>query len=414
GYQGVSSVFAGAILKPWGQRHKNQNAIIPIMQQKLNTIPGLQVAAFPLPPLPVGGSNIPIQFTVNTTSGFPLLYEVSQSFFKAAKDSGMFVYINNTLKYNQPQLDVKINYSKAEELSINMQSVGDALAGAFGGNYINYFSMIGQSYKVISQVERRFRLTPDQIDQIYVKTASNQSVPLSTIADLVLSAQPNSLTHFQQIHSATIEAIPMPGVTLGEALHYLQKLADKTFPQGFTYNYAGQSRQFIQEGSALVVTLFFALTIIYLVLAAQFESFRDPFIILISVPMSICGALIPLNLGAATINIYTQVGLITLVGLISKHGILMVDFANHLQVNEGLSIREAIEKAASIRLRPILMTTAAMVIGVVPLIISSGAGAASRFDIGLVIATGMSIGTLFTLFVVPTMYTFIAKNKHKV
>jgi multidrug efflux pump len=226
--------------------------------------------------------------------------------------------------------------------------------------------------------------------------------------------QPNALTQFQQLNSATLQGVMIPGHSMAEGLKFLQQEAEKILPKDMSYDFAGQSRQFIQEGTALLITFFFALIVIFLVLSAQFESFRDPFIILISVPMSICGALIPLYLGLATINIYTQVGLITLIGLISKHGILMTDFANKLQINEGLDRREAIEKAASIRLRPILMTTAAMIVGVVPLILATGAGAKSRFDIGIVIAIGMLIGTLFTLFVVPTMYSLIAKDHSKV
>ncbi len=295
-----------------------------------------------------------------------------------------------------------------------MQDIGNALATNLGGNYINLFSMEGQSYQVIPQALRSMRLNPDLIAQIYVRTANGSMIPLSTVVNITQTVKPNSLNEFQQLNAATISGMLMPGKSIGEGLGFLTKEAQKVLPKGFTYDYAGQSRQYIQEGSSLMVTFFFAIVVIFLVLAAQFESFRDPIIILISVPMSICGALIPLNLGAATINIYTQVGLITLIGLITKHGILMVEFANQLQIHEKLSVREAIEKAAAIRLRPILMTTAAMVLGVLPLVMASGAGAKSRFDIGLVIATGMLVGTCFTLFVVPTMYTFFAKDHSKV
>lgn len=407
----VNSIIAGDILKPWSKRSSTQSDAQKYLQNQFNNVAGLQVAAFPLPPLPTGGSNIPIQFEVTTTDNFSDLYQVSQKLLQAALKSGLFVYADNSLKFDQPQLSLNIDRDKAETLGISMQDIGNSLSAALSENYVNYFSMQGRSYQVIPQVLRAYRLNPNQIGQIYIKTANNKSIPLSTIATVTLGAQPNDLAHFQQLNSATIEGILAPGKTIGQGLAYLQEQAKQILPKGYTYDYAGQSRQFMQEGNALVATFFFALIVIYLVLAAQFESFRDPLIILVSVPMSICGALIFLNLGLATVNIYTQVGLITLVGLISKHGILMTDFANHLQINEGLSIREAIEKSAAIRLRPILMTTAAMVLGVVPLLIASGAGAASRFDIGLVIAAGMSIGTVFTLFVVPTMYTFIAKRK---
>ena len=293
-----------------------------------------------------------------------------------------------------------------------MQEIGDALATTLGGNYVNLFSMEGRSYRVIPQVIRKFRFNPEQLKNIYVRTDSGELVPLATVVTITESVQPNNQSQFQQLNSATLQGMMMPGKTIGDGLTFLRDQAEKILPKGFSYDYAEQSRQFIQEGSALMYTFFFAVIIIYLVLAAQFESFRDPWIILISVPMSICGALIPLNLGFATINIYTQVGLITLIGLISKHGILMVDFANQLQVEEGLSRRAAIEKAAAIRLRPILMTTAAMILGVIPLVFAVGAGAASRYSIGLVVATGMFVGTLFTLFVVPTMYTLLSKERN--
>ena len=253
-------------------------------------------------------------------------------------------------------------------------------------------------------------MSPEQLGRIYVKSINGTMVPLSTVVTAVEKTAPNAASHFQQLNSATIQAVMMPGKTLGDGLHFLQEAAKETLPKGFSSDYGGASRQFMQEGNALLFAFVFAIIIIFLVLSAQYESFRDPLIVLISVPMSICGALIPLNLGLASINIYTQVGLITLIGLISKHGILIVDFANQLQREKNLDRRAAVEEAAGIRLRPILMTTAAMVFGVLPLLIASGAGAVSRFDIGLVIAAGLLIGTCFTLFVVPTMYTYIAED----
>lgn len=405
-----TSVFAGQILKPWNQRTISLKENVEELNKKLDNVQGLQVSAFTLPPLPTGGSNIPVQFEIMTTADFKDLYSYSQQLLKVAKKSGLFTFVDNTLKYDLPKLSIKIDRKKAESLGVSMEEIGRALAISFGGNYVNYFSMEGRSYQVIPQVKQKFRYVPNDITQIYVKNAQNVSIPLSTFVTLKLSAQPNSLTHFQQLNSTGIEAVLRPNVTIDQGLRYLQAEAQKIFPRGYTFDYAGQSRQFIREGSALIGTFFFALVIIYLVLAAQFESFRMPFIILISVPMSICGALIPLYLGLATINIYTQVGLITLIGLISKHGILMTDFANQLRRKEGMDVFDAIEKAATIRLRPILMTTAAMVLGVLPLLAASGPGSVSRFDIGLVIAAGMLIGTIFTLFVVPNMYILFAKR----
>jgi len=293
-----------------------------------------------------------------------------------------------------------------------MSDVGGALASMLGGGYVNYFSMSGRSYKVIPQVQQRFRLNPRQLLDYHIRAADGTLVPLSTIATVSTKTVPESLNHFQQLNSATIQGVAMPGVAQGDALAYLQELAARMLPRDYSVDYGGLSRQYIQETSGFVTTFGFALIIIFLALAALFESFRDPVIILVSVPMSIAGALIFVSTGVAgaSLNIYTEVGLVTLMGLISKHGILIVQFANDLQA-QGRSKREAIEQAASIRLRPILMTTAAMVLGVVPLITAAGAGAVSRFQMGLVIASGLSIGTLFTLFVVPAVYMLLSADR---
>jgi multidrug efflux pump len=309
---------------------------------------------------------------------------------------------------------VQIDRNKAALLGLSMQDIGNALSSMLGGGYVNYFSLASRSYKVIPQAQQRDRLNSDQVRNYYIRTASGASVPLSTLVHITTKATPESLNHFQQLNAATIQGVTLPGVTTGDALGYLKGLADRILPQGYSVDYGGLSRQFNQESGGFVVMFAFALIIIFLALAAQFESFRDPFIILVSVPMSIAGAMIfiSLGVGGASLNIYTQVGLVTLMGLISKHGILIVQFANNLQ-KEGKSKREAVEQAASIRLRPILMTTSAMVLGVVPLITASGAGAASRFNMGLVIASGIAIGTLFTLFVVPAVYMLIAADHTK-
>ncbi|MCL9685524.1 efflux RND transporter permease subunit [Legionella maioricensis] len=409
----MSQPVSGMVLKPWDQRSKSQFDLKQPLQDKLSGISGLNAFAIVPPPLPGGGGGTPVQFVVKTTNDFQSLFDVSNKLTEKAKKSGLFIYIDNSLKFNQPEVELSINRSKASEMGLDMRAVGSSLTSALSGNYVNYFNLEGRSYQVIPQLDRKFRLTPEQLGQIYVKTMAGVMVPLSTVVTPVEKTQPNAATHFQQLNSATIQAVMMPGKTLGEGLQFLQDAANETLPKGFTYDFGGESRQFMQEGSALVFAFLFAIVIIFLVLSAQYESFRDPLIVLISVPMSICGALIPLNLGLASINIYTQVGLITLIGLISKHGILIVDFANHLQREKNLDKRAAVEEAAAIRLRPILMTTAAMVFGVLPLLIASGAGAVSRFDIGLVIATGLLIGTCFTLFVVPTMYTYIAEDHRR-
>ena len=410
GVHGVNSAMAGFLLKPWDQRKRKQAAIKAELQPKLSHIAGLNTFIFPLPPIPTS-EGPGLQFVLTTTSDHQLLYPYVQRLLSEAKRSGLFMFVDSSLKYNKPEYRLTINRAKAAEVGLTMQSIGSALATALGGGYVNRFSMQGRSYYVIPQVARQFRAGPDNLKSIYLKTLTGEMIPLSTVTHFTRTTQPNNLSQFQQLNSATIQGMMAPGHTLADGLNFLQTKAKQILPRGINYDYGGQSRQFIHEGNTLIYTFFFALMVIYLVLAAQFESWRDPWIILISVPMSICGALIPLNLGAATINIYTQVGLITLIGLISKHGILMVDFANKLQAEQKLWPRDAIEQAAAIRLRPILMTTAAMVLGVMPLVLARGAGAASRFDMGLVIATGMLFGTLFTLFVVPTMYTLINKRQ---
>jgi multidrug efflux pump len=294
-----------------------------------------------------------------------------------------------------------------------MSDIGSALASMLGGGYVNYFGLDGRSYKVIPQVQQQSRLNTDQLLNYYIKAADGTPIALSTVATITTKVVPESLNHFQQLNSATIQGVTFPGVSQAEALDYLRDLAKRTLPAGYTIDYGGAMRQYVQESGGFVVTFGFALIIIFLSLAALFESFRDPLIILFSVPMSIAGALLFLSVlstmgvPGASLNIYTQVGLVTLMGLISKHGILIVEVANELQ-RTGKNKRESVEEAAGIRLRPILMTTAAMVLGVIPLILASGAGALSRFSMGLVIASGIAIGTLFTLFVVPAVYVMIA------
>ncbi|MDR3631989.1 MAG: efflux RND transporter permease subunit [Desulfocapsaceae bacterium] len=400
--------IAGMVLKAWDERERTSNVLQPILQKELAGIAGVRVVAFQPPPLP-GSHGLPVQFVLQTTDSFGRLSPVADQFLLEAQKSGMFMFLDSDLKYDLPQSEVVIDRDMTAQLGLSMQDVGGALSSMLGGNYVNYFSLDGRSYKVIPQVQQGFRLNTQQLEDYYIRTATGKSIPLATVAHMKASVAPESLNHFQQQNAATISGVAFPGVTQGEALNYLKQLAQQTLPPGYGIDYSGQSRQYTQESTALVVTFFFALIIIFLALAAQFESFRDPVIILISVPMSICGALIfiSLGVGGASLNIYTEVGLVTLIGLISKHGILIVEFANNLQ-RQGHSKREAIEMAAAIRLRPILMTTAAMVLGVVPLIIATGAGAISRYNMGLVIASGLSIGTLFTLFVVPAMYMLLA------
>lgn len=405
-----AQVIAGMVLKPWDERQRTTSQLQPLLQKDLSQIAGSQIAVFQPPPLP-GARGLPIQFVITTTEPFSRLYEVSQDFLQTALKSGKFIFLQSDLRIDLPQTRIDIDRDMAAQLGLNMQEIGSALSAMLGGGYVNFFELDGRSYKVIPQVEQRYRLNPDQLKHYYLRTASGGMVPLSTVVHLTTSVQPETINHFQQLNSATIQGVALPFVAQGQALDSLKQLARETLPAGYTFDYAGPSRQFEQESGGLVLTFFFALVIIFLALAAQFESFRDPIIILVTVPMAISGALLFINLGIghATLNIYTEVGLVTLIGLISKHGILIVEFANNLQ-REGRSKREAIEYAAGLRLRPILMTTGAMVLGVLPLITASGAGAVSRFNMGLVIAAGLSIGTLFTLFVVPAMYMLLGAD----
>ena len=402
--------IAGMVFKPWDERAVTSNKLQPIVQGQLAQIAGQRIVAFQPPPLP-GSQGLPVQFVINTTDSFDRLDTVAHEFLQEAVKSGLFIFLDTDLRIDQPQSTVEIDRNKTAQLGLKMSDVGSAMAWMLGGGYVNYFSLDERSYKVIPQVQQDYRQNLDQLMNYYIGAVDGVPVPLSTVAKITTKTIPESLNHFQQLNEATIQGVAAPGVSQGQALGYLNDLAARTLPRNYSIDYGGLSRQYVQESSGFVTTFAFALIIIFLALSALFESFRDPLIILVSVPMSIAGALIfiSVGIGGATLNIYTQVGLVTLMGLVSKHGILIVEFANGLQA-EGKSKREAIEQAAAIRLRPILMTTAAMVLGVVPLLLASGAGAVSRFDMGLVIASGLAIGTLFTLFVVPAVYLMIAAN----
>jgi len=406
--------MGGMVLKPWSQRKLTSNQLQPMVQKQTNQIAGGQVAVFQPPSLPGGGAGLPVQFVLQ--SAFPLeqMDKVSTEVLNEARKSGKFQMLTSDLFYNMQQGQFQINKDKVAEFGLTLKQVGDALSAALSENYINYFDYMGRSYQVIPQTIRDQRLLTDQLLNYYINTADGKSISLATFVTMKKNIGPQSVNHFQQLNSVTLSGIPAPGVSMGEALNTLNDIAKPLLPQGYTVNYASQSRQYMQQSNAMLLTFLMALIIIFLSLSVLFNSFRDPLIVLISVPMSICGAMIfiSLSVGGATLNIYTEVGLVTLIGLISKHGILIVEFANDLQ-KAGKNKWEAITSAASIRFRPIIMTTAAMVLGVIPLIRATGAGAESRFNIGLVIATGISIGTCFTLFVVPAMYMLIAQDYSK-
>jgi len=404
--------FGGLVTVPWNERKRTTEQIAAELFPKTGSIAGLQVIPITPPPLP-GGSNFPIELVIASTVEPRELLDVANKLVAKAFESGVFMFADTDLKYDQPQTEIVFDRDKVAALGLNLQKVGVDLSTMLSGNYVNRFSNQGRSYKVIPQIKRTERLTADQLKDIYVSGPDGRMVQLSTFATLKNTTEPRELKRFQQLNSATIQGAISPGVSKDQALKVLEDEARKILPPGSVIDYAGESRQLRKEGNALVTTMVLSFVLIFLVLAAQFESFRDPFIILFgSVPLALSGALMFAFLGFTSVNIYSQVGLITLVGLVSKNGILIVEFANHLQ-EEGLDKVRAVIQAAATRLRPILMTTAATVAGHTPLILAHGPGAAARNSIGTVLVTGMIIGTAFTLFVVPAIYVVVARTRTK-
>ena len=401
--------FGGMVVKPWSQRNKTTQQLLLESSAKLSKIAGVRVIPLTPPPLP-GGGNFPVDFVIASAAEPQQVSQLAEKLVQKAMMSGMFIYADTDVKFDQPQTEVVFDRDKLRSQGVDLSQAGQDLSTMMGGNYVNRFSIQGRSYKVIPQVQRVERLTPDQLSHIYVKGSADKLVPLSTFATLKTTTEPRSLNKFQQLNAVRIQGVIPPNVPLDKALTFLEEQAKQILPQGFTTDYAGESRQLRIEGSKFLGTFLLSAILIYLVLAAQFESFRDPFIILAgSVPLAISGALMFSFLGFTTLNIYSQVGLITLVGLISKNGILIVEFANHLQ-ETGKSKLEAITGAANTRLRPILMTTAATVFGHFPLVLARGPGAGARNSIGIMLVSGMIIGTIFTLFVVPSIYMLVAKT----
>ena len=401
--------FGGMVTKPWSERKKTAQQLLVESTGPLSKIAGIRVIPLTPPPLP-GGGNFPVDFVIASAGEPQQLVQFANQLVQKAMTSGIFIYADSDLKYDQPQAEVVFDRDKLRSQGVDLSQAGQDLSTLLGGNYVNRFSIQGRSYKVIPQVKRVERLTPEQLSQIYVTGSQNKMVPLSTFANLRTTTEPRELKKFQQLNAVRIQGVLPPGVPLDKGLRLLEDEAQKILPQGFSVDYAGESRQLRVEGSKFLGTFLLSGVLIYLVLAAQFESFRDPFIILAgSVPLAISGALTFSFLGLTTLNIYSQVGLITLVGLVSKNGILIVEFANHLQ-ETGKEKLEAIVEAASTRLRPILMTTAATVIGHFPLVLAKGPGAGARNSIGIMLVSGMIIGTVFTLFVVPSIYMLVAKR----
>ncbi len=402
--------FGGFVTKPWSERTKTTDQLLLEIAGPLSQIPGIRAIPLTPPPLP-GGGDFPVDLVISSAAEPEQLREFANQLVPKAFASGLFMFADVDVKFDQPQTEVVFDRDKLRSQGVSLSQAGLDLSTMLGGDYVNRFSIQGRSYKVIPQVKREDRLTPDQLEQMYITGSDDQLVPLSTFASLRTTTEPRELKKFQQLNAIRIQGVIPPPVPLDQALRVLEDEARAILPQGFTIDYAGESRQLRVEGSRFLSTFLLSAILIYLVLAAQFESFRDPFIILAgSVPLAISGSLLFSFLGFTTLNIYSQVGLITLVGLVSKNGILIVQFANHLQ-ETGVEKLRAVIEAAGTRLRPILMTTAATVVGHFPLVIATGPGAGARNSIGIMLVTGMIIGTVFTLFVVPSIYMLVAKTR---
>ena len=397
-------------LKDWSERSRSQSEIQQQIQGTLDGTPGLQGYVFAPPSLPGAGGGLPISMVIQSIHSPDRVVEIANEITAKAMQSGMFIVLQSSLSFDAPQVRVTIDRERAAELGVSVAEIGNTLGLLVGGGAVAQFDRDSNSYDVIMQVPREWRDNPERLSEFFVRSGSGKMVPLSSVVKLTPGVTAASIEQFNQLNAATLSGMPMIGLSTGVALAELERITAEVLPDGFFIDYSGQSRLEKTEGNTILLAFAAALIVIYLVLAAQFESFRDPFIIMMSVPLSIFGALLPLYLGVSTLNIYTQVGLITLIGLITKHGILMVEFANQQREERGLSRRAAIVAAAKTRLRPILMTTAAMALAVVPLIIAEGAGAAARQAMGLVIFTGLLVGTMFTLFVVPMFYTLISRS----
>lgn len=408
-------IFGGFKMIPSEDRERSQKEVQGPLSGMLSQVAGMRSFVFPRPSIPTPSRGAPLQFVVTSDGSYEELVEVANQLLGKAMASGRFMFLEKSIDIDLPNINIEIDRDRAGDLGIDMASIGRNLGTLLGGGYVNRFSMDGRSYKVIPLVSRDYRRDAEMLKDYYVRTKAGDMVPLSTVVSMTQTVEPTDRTQFQQLNSLVIQGVTLPGVALGDALEHLTKLAQETLPKGYGYDYLGDSRQYAQESSALTVTMFMSLLIIYLVLAAQFESWRDPAIILVSVPLATAGALlfIMLDVSALSLNIYTKVGLITLIGVVAKNGILIVEFANKLQISEGLGKREAVEKAAAIRLRPIFMTSIALIVAMVPLIIATGAGAVSRSHIGLTIAAGLGIGTFFTLFILPAFYILMARDHNR-
>lgn len=410
---GTNSLIAGMQLKPFGQRTKTASQLKPLVQHALGGVAGLKAAAFTPPPLPGSTGLFPIDFVITSSASYQTLDHVANRVLAKARESGKFLFLQKDLKIDQPQHELVVNRKMAADLGISMNQIASSLQPMLAGGYVNRFIMNGYAYQVIPEAPLQYRDTTTALQQIHLRANHGALVPLSTLVSFKTKVIPESLPQFDRLNSVTIQGVPFPGVSDGQALGFLKQTTHSVDPTA-AINYGGASRQFMEQGNTFMVSVVLALVLIYLLLSAQFNSFRDALIVMFAVPMSAAGALLFMTLGFASLNIYTQIALITLIGLITKQGILVVQFANGLQESEGLGLRAAVEKAASIRLRPILMTTLSMAFGVVPLIVATGSGAPPRNQLGIVIATGLGVGSLFSLYIVPLMYLYLSKDHAKI
>ena len=410
GAQGVNTAFGIVSLTPWNQRKKNVEQILNTINPPLFMLPGIQAFAMNFPTLP-GASSAELSFVIKTPAdSYQQLNDSTQKLITAINAWGGLSNVTSSLTFDTPQLLIDVNRDLTSDLGISMQEINDALNISLNKPIITRFSMAGRSYAVMPELYPQYEDKPSAINNLFVRTQNNKLVPFSTIADVKEEVTASSLSHFQQLRSAKITAATVPNVSMGEAITKVQQFAKKTLPNTMQLDYAGVSRQYIESGTEMAETFIFSLLFIYLILSAQFESFKDPLIVMLSVPLAMAGALLVLLISGSTLNIYTEIGLITLIGLITKNGVLIVEFANQEQ-NQGIAFRDAIINAAATRLRPILMTTTAIILGALPLALATGANAISRRQLGLTIIGGMSFGTLLTLFVIPTAYYLMASKK---
>ncbi len=422
GVMGSNVIFGGFIMQPWDKREISQQKAAQIAQAKVTELPGIQTYTYQTPALPGIPRGAPLSLVIQSVNDYEAIDEITNKVIDKMMKSGLFVFAQSDLKFDNPVVDISIDREKAGILGITMSDIAKTLGYSYAGGYINYFFLKGYSFQVIPQLARNEMLTQEQLGNIYIRSDEvsdlfNSELPLSALVSFKTEGQPLTLNTFQQLNSSTISAVMAPGITQGQAIDYVKSVVRSELPEGFSFNFSGSARQYIENGSTMMVAFAFAIVLIFLALSAQFESFRDSLVILVTIPMAISGALIPLYIGQymgagwASLNIYTQLGLVTLIGLISKQGIMVVEFANHLQKHEGMNKYNAIVTSSSQRLRPILMTVSAMVVGVIPLVTSSGAGAISRNCIGVVISSGLVIGAIFSLFVLPVVYMYIASDK---